>query len=289
MNDILLRTSLLDLFHLLGANAHGILLGGGYGLYIKQLHLMDSMQPTLIPLELWPAARATQDLDLFLSVELVSDANAMSVIRNTLDRLGYEVIEGSEYMQFVRAITDARAVKIDLLTAQLDVLKADTRIHADDRRARPTAPDRPRLHAHPTDGALSLMKSPLAIDVEGKLSDGQASTAKVLVPHPFNYVLMKLTAYRDRRDDPDKEHGSHHALDIFRIVAMLSETERDEVIENMRIFENNQQVLSCADLVRSDFHHAASPGALAIRQHPLWRNDKQIDAFLETLKEITLA
>jgi len=39
MNDRLLRTSLLDLLHALGNDAPGLLLGGGYGLYLKQLHL----------------------------------------------------------------------------------------------------------------------------------------------------------------------------------------------------------------------------------------------------------
>jgi hypothetical protein len=48
VNDVLLRTSLLDLLHALGPDADGILLGGGYGLYLKQLHLAETGQRTLI-------------------------------------------------------------------------------------------------------------------------------------------------------------------------------------------------------------------------------------------------
>lgn len=286
MNDSLLRTSLLDLLHALGDDAQGILLGGGYGLYLKQLHLAEAGVRTLISADLWPAPRATQDLDLMLSAELVADARSMTAVRTALDKLNYKVIKGSEYLQFVRTISAMQFVKIDLLTAQLDVLKGIPAINADSRRARPAAADRPKLHAHPTDGALTLSELPLVIEVTGTLSTDEAFTARVTIPHPFSYLLMKLTAYRDRRNDADKDLGRHHALDVFRIVAMLSEQERDQVQANVRHFAANAQVRSCADLVRSDFAGSAAPGVLAMRAHTLWQNDQQLAAFLETLQGI---
>lgn len=283
MNDNLLRTSLLDLLHALGNDAHGILLGGGYGLYLKQLHLAQAGVRTLIGAEMWPAPRATEDLDLMLSAELVADARSMTALRAALDKLDYRVIKGSEYLQFVRTITATQFVKIDLLTAQLDVLKNFPAINADIRRARPTAADRPKLHAHPTDGALTLTEAPLVIEVAGTRSNGQAFAAPVTIPHPFSYLLMKLTAYRDRRNDPDKDLGRHHALDVFRIVAMLTEPERDQVQANLRRFAADAQVRSCVDLVRSDFASTTAPGVLAMREHPLWQNDPQLAVFLETI------
>jgi hypothetical protein len=36
-------------------------LAGGYGLYVKQLNVAEAGHPTLIPIELWRAPRATQD------------------------------------------------------------------------------------------------------------------------------------------------------------------------------------------------------------------------------------
>lgn len=279
MNDSLLRTGLLDLLNALGADAQGILLGGGYGLYLKQIHLADAGVRTLIGAGLWPAPRATEDLDLMLSAELVADARSMTALRATLDKLGYKVIEGSEYLQFVR-----RMVKIDLLTAQLDVLKRMPSISADSRRARPAAADHPKLHAHPTDGALALTEAPLVVQIAGTLSTGQASAAPVTIPHPFSYLLMKLTAYRDRRNDPDRDLGRHHALDVFRIVAMLTESQPGQVQANLRHFVADAQVRSCVDLVRSDFASDIAPGVLAMRAHPLWQNDPQLPTFLETLQ-----
>lgn len=283
MNDSLLRTSLLDLLHALGNDANGLLLGGGYGLYLKQLHLAGASVRTLIGAELWPAPRATQDLDLMLSAELVADARSMTALRAALDKLEYQVIKGSEYLQFVRTITATQFVKIDLLTAQLDVLKNFPAINADIRRAKPTAADRPTLHAHPTDGALTLTESPLVIQITGTLSNSHAFAAPVTIPHPFSYLLMKLTAYRDRRNDPDKDLGRHHALDVFRIVAMLTELERDQVQANLHRFASDAQVQSCVDLVRSDFASATAPGVLAMRAHPLWQNGQQLAVFLETI------
>lgn len=286
MNDSLLRSNLLDLLHALGNDAQGILLGGGYGLYLKQLHLAQAGVRTLIGAELWPAPRTTGDLDLMLSADLVADARSMTALRAALDKLDYQVIEGSEYLQFVRTITATKVVKIDLLTAQLDVLKNFPAINADIRRARPIAADRPKLHAHPTDGALTLTEAPSVIEVAGTLSTGQAFAAPVTIPDPFSYLLMKLTAYRDRRNDPDKELGRHHALDVFRIVAMLTEPERDRVQANLRRFAADAQVRSCVELVRSDFASATMPGVLAMREHPLWQNDPQLPVFLELLHEI---
>jgi len=283
MNDDVLRTNLLDLLHALGDDAHRILLGGGYGLYLKQLHLAEAGVRTLIDVELWPSPRATEDLDLMLPADFVGDSRSMTSLRAVLDKLGYKVKEGAEYEQFVRTITNTQAVKIDLLTAQLGVLQDFSTIKADRRRASPVAATRPKLHAHPTDGALSLTEAPAVLEVPGKLSSGQAFAGKVMIPDPFNYLLMKLTAYRDRRDDPDKDLGRHHALDVFRIVAMLTEPEYDRVHTNLQAFTNDAQVRSCVALVRSDFSSDTARGVLAMREHQLWQNNSQLPVFLETL------
>lgn len=286
MNDDLLRSSLLELLHTLGDDGRRLLLAGGYGLYLKQLHLAEVSPHTLIPADLWPAARATQDLDLVLPAELVADATAMKAVRTAMDQLGYTVVKGSEYLQFARTISGTRVVKIDLLTAQLDVLQSNSSIRADHRRARPAAGDRPQLHAHPTDGVLALDEPPLAVELVGKLSNGEPATARVNLPHPFNHLLMKLTAYRDRRGDADKDLGRHHALDVFRIVAMLTEQEVERVQQCIAEYAGNAQVQSCAAVVESDFAHATGAGLLAMRTHPLWQNDEQIELFIEALTDL---
>lgn len=273
----------MDLWQTLGPTAHQVLLGGGYGLYLKQLHLAATDRPTLVPANLWPVPRATQDLDLLLAADIVADSSEMQVIRNALDRLGYMVVKGSEYLQFIRHISRTQTVKIDLLTEQLDVLQANAAIQANERRARPASRGHPQLHAHPTDGALALCASPLVIEVTGKLSTGESAAAAVKIPHPFGYLLMKLTAYRDRRNDTKKDLGRHHALDVFRIVAMMTEEENAEVRRYILRFRANAQVQSCTGLVRTAFSGASAAGVLAMREHPLWHNDDELTVFVEII------
>lgn len=80
MNDAqsILKTSLLDLLYELRDDNIPLILGGGYGLYLKQVHLQATLEsPTLIAGELWPAPRATEDLDILLRTEIVLDAGRM--------------------------------------------------------------------------------------------------------------------------------------------------------------------------------------------------------------------
>lgn len=291
MNDQVLRTSLLDLLHhlgnmSLGNMSGGLLLAGGYGLYLKQLNLAAGRHRTLIPVDHWPVPRATQDLDLLLSAQLVADVPSMDAVRECLDAQGYSVVVGSEYLQFSRVVTGSQRVKIDLLTAQLDVLGQYPLIQADARRARPNSKTRPQLHAHPTDGALGLEESSVMIEIEGTLSNGTSTSTRIRIPHPFTYLLMKLTAYRDRRNDQEKDLGRHHALDIFRIIAMMTEGDIAEVRRLINHFASNPQMQSCAALVKSDFVNATSPGLLAMRAHPLWQDNPNRNLFIETLQHL---
>ena len=75
-----LTITVLDLDAALGGNAD-LMLGGGFGLYLKQLRLEQSDDKTLLPRSRWPRARTTQDIDLFLRAEIVADAEQMARYR----------------------------------------------------------------------------------------------------------------------------------------------------------------------------------------------------------------
>jgi hypothetical protein len=85
-----LTTTVLDLDAALGGNAD-LLVGGGFGLYLKQLHLERSDEKTLLPRSRWPRARTTQDIDLFLRAEIIIDAGRMASYRQAIDQLGFVV------------------------------------------------------------------------------------------------------------------------------------------------------------------------------------------------------
>ncbi|HOW73925.1 MAG TPA: hypothetical protein PKY77_25255 [Phycisphaerae bacterium] len=82
----LLKASLLDLHSQLAQHEVPLILGGGYGLFLKQLHLRAGNIPTLLEVEMWPEARSTSDLDLFLRAEIVirgrASAYACGLVRD---------------------------------------------------------------------------------------------------------------------------------------------------------------------------------------------------------------
>jgi hypothetical protein len=61
-----LRTVLLDLLHELEETGTNVMLGGGYGLFLKQEHLASTGATTWIPSDRWPTARSTKDIDFLL-------------------------------------------------------------------------------------------------------------------------------------------------------------------------------------------------------------------------------
>ena len=67
-----LQTALLDLLHeMQGTDIHFII-GGGYGIYLRTDHVLQTGARTLF--QEWPEARSTNDLDLFLRPELLIDS-----------------------------------------------------------------------------------------------------------------------------------------------------------------------------------------------------------------------
>lgn len=96
-----LTLTVLDLDAALGGNAD-LLIGGGFGLYLKQLHLEQSDEKTLLPRSRWPRARTTQDIDLFIRAEIITDPDQMARYRQAIDRLGFVVEPDAKWLKFAR-------------------------------------------------------------------------------------------------------------------------------------------------------------------------------------------
>jgi len=59
-----LQTALLDLLHEVRGTDVAVIIGGGYGIYLKTGHVQRLGKRTLF--QEWPEPRSTNDLDLFL-------------------------------------------------------------------------------------------------------------------------------------------------------------------------------------------------------------------------------
>ena len=95
-----LQTALLDLLYELKDTDIQLIIGGGYGIYLKADYVRRREVRSL--LQDWPELRSTNDIDLFLRPELLMDSAKLIPLSEVITRLGYQVVVGAEKYQFVK-------------------------------------------------------------------------------------------------------------------------------------------------------------------------------------------
>lgn len=288
VTDDLMLVGLAELIEALGPLTDRILLAGGYGLYLKQLHLAQLNQKTLIAGEHWPAARATNDFDLVLDMELLASVPDMTLLRQALDGLGYEPIENAHYYHFQREGGRPGALRVDLLAPQPDRVDADERIrHQPTRRAGPKGHGRPKVHAWPAEGVLLGEEGGVAMEIPLPARPGADRPARtVRVPHTLTSMLMKLSAYGNQKRDGHAGFEKN-AIDLYRVIAMTSEEEDRAMPGLLAGVTGDPVVARCRELATANFKGPDAPGVVEIRQHPGWRNSARpdVDKFVAVLSD----
>jgi hypothetical protein len=279
-----LETALLDLLYEVQGTDIKFIVGGGYGIYLKAVHVRQTGERTL--LQEWPEPRSTNDLDLFLRPELLIESKRLKPLADAIAKLGYQVVRGAEKYQFVKpgpGGTEAGSLKIDILTGPQNRFEG-TRVKADTRRAKP----RPSvgIHAHPVDEALTLDKGLLPMPLGGNLSSGDSWETEVFIPHPFTFLMMKLFAFRDRLEDVNKEFGRYHALDLYMILATTTEQDWTTALE-IRDEHNGEPVVEEAGrLVSKYFSTLDRLGMIRMRESPYYKTQLQLEGFMSALQEL---
>jgi hypothetical protein len=285
MNEMpTLRTALLDLLYELRDTDIQLIIGGGYGIYLRTHHVLEKRQRTL--LGVWPEARSTNDLDLFLRPELLTHSAKLKPLADAITRLKYKVVEGAKKFQFVKpgpGGTEAGSLKIDLLTAPQTAF-AGTGLKVDKTRVRPNPSV--GIHAHPCDQLVTLEEKLLRVPFSGKRSSGEPWQAEVFLPHPYSFLLMKLFAFRDRIDDPQKELGRHHALDLYSVIALTNEPEWQECRDFSHRLQNEPVIIEAGQIVAEHFSGLEQPGLLRLREHAYFRPEFQLPEFISALIEL---
>jgi hypothetical protein len=279
-----LRTALLDLLFETRQADLRLIVGGGYGIYLKREHLQETGEPTLM--REWPEARSTNDLDLFLRPELLIASEPLKPLRQALKKLKYQVVPTAEKYQFARpGPTGGRegGLKVDLLTGPQRCFEG-TAAKADARRVRPNPSA--DLHAHPVDEAITLEDGLRAVTIEGRTSTGAEHQAEVYIPHPFTSVMMKLHAFRDRVEDADKELGRYHALDLYAVLAMTTEQEWTDAVKWSEQRQSETTVQECCRIVQDSFSTLTSKGMLRMKESPYCRPELQLQEFISALADV---
>lgn len=279
-----LRTSLLDLLHEIEGTDIKLIVGGGFGIYLKIDHVQQQVLRTL--LQKWPEPRSTNDIDLFLRPELLIDSAKLKLLANAIGRLGYQVVTGAEKYQFIKSGPGgaiAGSVKIDILTGPQACFQS-TRVKADARRVRPNPSV--GIHAHPVDEAPTLLEGLLPVTLAGKLSSGDSWQAEVFLPHPYTYSMMKLFAFRDRLNDTSKEFGRYHALDLYTILATTTENEWKHALQLSSRYKGLPHVAEAGRLVLEYFSTLNRSGMIRLRESPYYQPEMQLDDFMSAIQEL---
>jgi hypothetical protein len=276
-----LRVELRSLAEDLRAYGIPLIVGGGYGLLLRTELIRRSNSRTLIP-DL-PTARSTEDLDLFLKAEVISDPEKTIPIRQMLNRRGYEPIV--EHFQFQREIDymgRTRMVRVDFLAAPVPD-ELETKVKTDQVRVRPRGGK--GLHAHVTPEALTVEESLVPIDIG---EDGESLT--VYLPHPFSYLLLKLYALRDRVDDEETDYGRHHAFDLYSTIATITEEEWEETTRIKEKHKDAPQVVEARRIASDLFADTTAVGALRLQEHARSigydLSQERLNFFVESLQEL---
>lgn len=278
-----LTANLLDLLFELEGRDIPLMIGGGYGLFLKRRHLTATAMRTL--LENLPEPRATNDLDLFLRAELLSDLARTHEVREAILRLGYTPVEEAKFLQWKREVVVAgipQEVKIDVLVGPLGEFRANLKVSMP--RVRPRSDI--QFHAHAVEEAILIEDNPIPVEVTGVRSTGELHQGTVEVPEAFPYLMMKLHAFADRKADANKDLGRHHALDVYTIVGMMTEPEYERAKRIGTEQSGNRHVKRARAIVQEDFSIETGPGMLRLREHRLFNTNFQLGQFRQILQEV---
>ena len=279
-----LRACLLDLLYELRDEDIPLTVGGGFGLFLKRQDLAERHERTLF-VEL-PEPRATNDIDVFLRADLLTDRASTATLVAAIVRLGYVPVEEARYFQWKRPVVVGgvtQEVKLDALVGPLGDRRAKLQVNPP--RVRPKGKGL-GFHAHQSDEALFLEDAPIRIELRGSRSTGEAYTGTAYVPEAFPYLLMKLSAFADRKADANKDLGRHHALDAYTIVGMMTEWEYDRARVLAGRSRSEPHFIRVCDVVAAEFSGPTAAGMLRLREHRLFRDDFRLAEFAATLAEI---
>lgn len=226
-----------------------LVIGGGYGLFLRltQMQPENGMQ-TVLRRESWPAARSTNDIDVFITLEVITDADSYSIVRGILDDLGCKEIDSAKFWQFTfpeRKNLENQDIKIDLLTGPVPKDQS-TKVKITEPRVRPRGMQEPLLHARRTPEA-HLIEKTIPIEISRTTEEGTEILGTIHIPTPYTYLLMKLKAFEDRINDAEDQFGARHAADVFLIVATMT---LPEFQTTQKLIQENRDVDAVKDAVR---------------------------------------
>ncbi|MBU2493329.1 MAG: hypothetical protein KJ571_11945 [Bacteroidetes bacterium] len=285
-NDHLI-SALKELANQLRKHDIPLIVGGGLSLYIRTFLDKKGRSPRY-PRRV--VQRSTKDIDIFLTSDLIVDSEKITTLRDSLEHLGYKPKPNALYFQFIKEVKindSTREIEIDILSQppqDKDLQKTKIR----NFRINPINID--NFHARLANEAKGINFGQLPVESFSETSGGE-KISNIFVPSSFNYIILKLHAFRDRKDDESVDLGRHHAYDIFAIVTDMDKNDWDNAVEHFNDEKESDYIKSSIEIVTEFFSSPTSLGILRLQENQLFKKydsefSKYLTDFISDIKSL---
>jgi hypothetical protein len=271
-NDILLE-SLVELANELGKYEVPLIVGGGLSLYIRTAYINKRRSPRYKERVF---QKSTKDIDVFLTSDLIADAGKITIFRDTLNRLGYTV--KTKYFQFQKKTKNGDSVLIDLLASPVP----EATLPSKEIRLKP--PNVEGIHARRNDEAVGINIGLIPVQ---NISPGLLFS-NLFIVSSFNYILLKLHAFKDCLYDIEADNGRHHAYDIFSTVLDMDEQDWINACDHLESEKTRNYITSATEIVGEYFRRNTGFGVIRLKENELYnRNKTEFDTYIpDFLKDL---
>lgn len=256
--------------------APGLLLAGGYGLFLKQQWLVSQLHSlgtadevrTLVAIHRWknPTPRVTKDFDFIAGLDLIASPEEQHRLHVALEKHDFKVVPANARWQFEKKIGAGRSVVLDFHTPSPAGKRDDLRVQS--RRVKPhRSLGQTGIHGRENPEATSSELHPFSFTYGGM---------EIVLPNSVTLALMKLVAMRDRRlasqdaaksaDERRIEEGQarKHAEDVYRVMAMMTREESElagNILDAVRV---TSVFVAATDTVSKFFRNDEDWGAQVV-------------------------
>lgn len=216
-------------------------------------------------------ARATKDIDFVLDV--VALRGEKESIAQTLQKLGYSVVQGSQNFQFQKTIPGSKEVmRIEFMAPEELKREKDFRVEVQNG-----------IHARAcTGGTIAIAESTIH-ELNGKLPDGSAFSAPIRVTTPHALVMLKLLALDDRYRNirgtaearHDREEARTHAADIIAVASVQPDMKMFRQVFERQFLADPALGVRVLKIADGYFRTNTSSGFLVYEEHLV--GDKPVD------------
>lgn len=252
-----------------------LILGGGLSLFLRTVLLNKKYSPRFPKRIL---QRSTKDIDIFLTSDLIADSSKVGHIRDALDSLGYKPV--TKYFQFskVNTSSDSKDILIDILSAPASDNDLD-KVKTKGIRIKPEGIE--KFHAYLVNEAKDINLGLIPLNDFSNLSHS-ASISNLFILSSFNYIILKLHAFRDRLNDESVDYGRHHVYDVFATVIDMDQTDWENAEHHLSTNSTTDYIQSSRDIITKFFSDKEDLGIIRLRENKLYQREKyEYDNYLQ--------